>query len=68
MMTLTELLGAMTVHVMHERDWSIEEAVAWVRVRIAEAHEEYRQAGAPLGDTDQGFVAWLMPRYQPPAA
>ena len=68
MMTLTELMGAMTVHVMHERGWSLEEAVAWVRVRIAEAREEYRQAGAPLGDTDEGFVAWLMPRYQPPVA
>ena len=68
MITLTELMGAMTVHMMHERDWTMEEAVAWVKVRIAEAREEYRQAGAPLGDTDEGFIVWLAPRHQPPTA
>ena len=24
--------------------------------------------GSPLGDSDQGFIAWLSPRQQPPAA
>jgi hypothetical protein len=40
----------------------------WVTVRLDEAREEYRQAGSPLGDTDEGFVALLLPRYQPPTA
>jgi len=68
MVTLTELIGAMAVHMMHERGWTMEEATAWVKVRIEEAREEYRQAGAPLGDTDDGFVTWLSPRHQPPTA
>ena len=68
MITLTELMGAMALHVMHERDWAMEEAVAWVKVRVAEAREEYCQADAPLGDSDDGFVAWLAPRHQPPTA
>lgn len=68
MISLTELMGAMAVQMMHERGWTMEEAVAWVKVRIVEAREEYRQAGAPLGDTDAGFVAWLTPRHQPPTA
>jgi hypothetical protein len=68
MITLTELMGAMALHMMHERDWTMEEAVAWVKVRIAEAREEYRQAGTPLGDSDEGFITWLAPRHQPPTA
>jgi hypothetical protein len=59
---------ALVLHVMHERGWTMEEAVTWVKVRVAEAREEYRQAGAPLGDTDEGFVVWLSPRHQPRTA
>ena len=62
------VLSAMAVQIMHDRGWTVEEAVALVKVHIAAAQEEYRQAGSPLGDTDQGFMAWLSPRHQPPTA
>ena len=68
MTTLTEFTAALAEHVAHDRGWSQEEATRWVHVRIAEAREEYRQQGAPLGDTDQGFLAWLSPRHQPRTA
>ena len=68
MTALEQFIDALAEHVAHERGWSLEDATAWVKVRIAEAREEYRQAGTPLGDTDFGFVAWLSPRHQPPAA
>jgi hypothetical protein len=55
-------------HIAHERGWSLRDATAWVQIRLAEARGEYRQIGAPLGDTDERFVAWLLPRHQPPAA
>jgi hypothetical protein len=65
---LEQFIAALAAHVMHERGWTAAEAARWVEVRIAEAREEYRQAGAPLGDTDEGFIAWLTPRHQPPSA
>lgn len=68
MITLTEFIAALAEHVAHERGWSLEDATRWIAIRIAEAHEEYRQSGAPLGDTDEGFMAWLAPRHQPPTA
>ena len=68
MVTLKEFIDALAEHVAHDRGWSIQDATAWVEVRVAEAQEEYRQAGAPLGDTDVGFLVWLSPRHQPPTA
>lgn len=49
MITLTELMGAMTVHLMHERGWTLEQAAHYVSVRVGEARAEYRELGAPLG-------------------
>jgi hypothetical protein len=66
--TLEQLIAALAEHTAHERGWTREEATRWVRARTVEAREEYRQKGAPLGDTDEGFIAWLSPRHQPPAA
>ena len=40
----------------------------WVEHHVDEARREYREHGAPLGDTDAGFLAWLQPRQQPPTA
>ena len=40
----------------------------WVEHHLDEARKEYREIGAPLGDTDAGFLAWLQPRRQPPTA
>jgi hypothetical protein len=66
--TLAEFISQLAMHTAHERGWSLQDATTWVKARVAEAREEYRQKGAPLGDTDEGFIAWLTPRHQPPAA
>jgi hypothetical protein len=67
-MSLAEFVAALARHIAHERGWTRTEATRWVEVRVAEAREEYRQAGTPLSDTDEGFLMWLQPRYQPPTA
>jgi hypothetical protein len=68
MATLAEFIAQLAVQIAHERGWSRDDATRWVRQRVLEAREEYRAKGAPLGDTDDGFMAWLMPRHQPPTA
>lgn len=68
MTVLAEFLAAMAEHVAHSRGWTRDEAARWLAIRVAEAQVEYRQAGSPLGDSDEGFVAWLQPRHQPPTA
>lgn len=68
MMTLAEYAAELAAHIAHERGWTLAEATRWVAHRLDEARKEYRELGAPLGDTDAGFVAWLQPRHQPPAA
>lgn len=69
---MTELLAIFAAqlaeHIAHSRGWTLELAMDWVTYRLDEARTEYRAAGSPLGDTDAGFVAWLQPRHQPPAA
>lgn len=67
-MTLDEWIDQLAEHLAHSRGWTEAEARRWVEVRLIESREEYRQAGAPLGDTDEGLIAWLAPRYQPPSA
>jgi hypothetical protein len=66
--TLAATIAALAQHIAHERGWSLAEATRWVEARMREARHEYRMAGAPLGDTDEGFTAWLAPRHQPPTA
>jgi hypothetical protein len=68
MTILDEFITRLAAHIARERGWTLAEATRWVAVRIAEAREEYRQMGAPLGDTDEGFLVWLQPRHQPPTA
>lgn len=68
MASLGELIAALAAQVANERGWSLEDATRWVEMHLLDAREEYRQKGAPLGDTEQGFIAWLSPRRQPPAA
>jgi hypothetical protein len=68
MATLAEFIVALAAHTAHERGWSQHDATRWVRQRIVKARAEYRANGAPLGDTDAGFMAWLTPRHQPPTA
>ena len=67
-MSLNEFTAALVEQVMHERGWSKGDATMWVLARLGEARAEYREKGAPLGDTDEGFVAWISPRHQPPTA
>jgi hypothetical protein len=66
--TLSNFIAALAAHIAHQRGWSLDTATRWVSMHIVDARAEYRAADAPLGDTDAGFVAWLRPRYQPPAA
>ena len=68
MPTLEEFAAELAEHIAHSRGWTIGEAAIWVAVRLIEARKEYREIGAPLGDTDVGFLAWLQPRERPPAA
>jgi len=68
MPTLEEFAAQLATHIAHDRGWALEQATRWVERHIDEARKEYREAGAPLGDTDEGFVAWLQPRHQPPSA
>jgi hypothetical protein len=66
MQTLDEFIDQVAEHIAHSRGWSLDDATRWVEQHVIDARDEYRQAGAPLGDTDDGFLAWLQPRYQPP--
>jgi hypothetical protein len=66
--TLAAFIAALAAHIAHERGWSRAFATAWVELRVEEARREYREIGTPLGDTEQGFMAWLMPRHRPPTA
>jgi hypothetical protein len=68
MPTLDEFAAQMAQHIAHDRGWTLEQATRWVAHRLDEARKEYREHGAPLGDTDVGFLAWLQPRKQPPTA
>ena len=68
MTTLAEFIAQLAAHTAHVRGWPLEAATRWVRRRVVEAREDYRAKGAPLGDTDDGFIAWLTPRHQPPTA
>jgi hypothetical protein len=67
-MTLDEFAAKLAEHIAHDRGWTLAQATRWVEHHLAEARKEYRANGAPLGDTEVGFVAWLQPRKQPPTA
>jgi hypothetical protein len=66
--TLAAFIAALTEHIAHARGWSRAEATAWVQRHVEQARAEYRALGAPLGDTEAGFLAWLLPRHRPPTA
>jgi hypothetical protein len=68
MPTLAEFARALAEHIAHDRGWTLAQATRWVARHLDEARKEYRELGAPLGDTDDGFLAWLQPRHQPPTA
>ena len=68
MITIAEFIVQLAGHVAHERNWTLAQATQWVAHHLDEARKEYREIGAPLGDTEAGFIAWLAPRHQPPTA
>ena len=68
MLTLEVFAAQLAMHIAHERGWTLEQAMHWVDHQLVEARKEYREHGAPLGDTDVGFLLWLQPRKQPPTA
>ena len=68
MATLAEFIVALAAHTAHDGGWTVEDATRWVEHHLEVARKEYRAHGAPLGDTDEGFLLWLQPRHQPPTA
>lgn len=68
MPTLNQFIAMLAAEIARDRGWSTARATGWIEARLAEAQAEYRAAGAVLGDTDAGFIAWIRPRYRPPAA
>ena len=63
------LIAAMARHQAHHHQCSLVTATRQIRDLVAEARAEYRAAGAPYGDDDQGFCRWLLarPRLTPAA-
>jgi len=63
------LIAAMARHQAHHHHCSRAAATRQIRGLVAEARAEYRAAGAPYGDDDQGFCRWLLarPRLTPAA-
>jgi len=59
----------MACQVAHHHHCSLAAATRQIRDLVAQAREEYRTAGAPYGDDDQGFCHWLLarPRLTPAA-
>lgn len=68
MTILATFAAQLAEHVARDRSWTLEDATTWVEHHLDQARKEYREHRAPLGDTDEGFVAWLQPRHQPPTA
>jgi hypothetical protein len=46
-------------HLAHRDRLKLAEAERLIRQLITGARQEYRDAGAPYGDTAAGFLAWL---------
>ena len=63
------LIAAMASHQAHHHQCSLAAATRQIRDLVAAARAEYRAAGAPYGDDDQGFCRWLLarPRLTPSA-
>ena len=59
---LERLIAAMARHQAHHQHRSLAAATRQIRDLVAEARAEYRAAGAPYGDDDQGFCRWLLAR------
>jgi hypothetical protein len=63
------LIAEMARHQAHRHHCSLPAATRQIRGHSPEVHAEYRAAGAPYGDDDQGFCRPLLarPRLTPAA-
>lgn len=68
MLTLEEFAAQLAAGIAPEHGLTPEQAIRIVEYRLNVLRDEYRAIGAPLGDTDDGFLLWLKPRHQPPTA
>ena len=62
---LEQYIYSAALHLTRKNKCSLEEATAQVCLLVKSVRQEYRAAGAPFGDTDEGLLAWLTPARQP---
>jgi hypothetical protein len=53
------VIEELAFHVAHHDKQKVAEAERMIRRLITRARQEYREAGAPYGDTVAGFLIWL---------
>jgi hypothetical protein len=56
---IDDLVDVFAAHLAHKRGQSVAELRPFVRTLFTEAMQEYREAGAPLGQSDEAFLVWL---------
>jgi hypothetical protein len=56
---IKRLIDLFAAHLAHSRCQSLAELRPLVQTPFAEAEQEYREAGAPYGESVEGFLAWL---------
>lgn len=59
---LDSLVDLFAAHLAHKKGQSIAELRPFVRTLFDEAMQEYREAGAPLGLSEEAFLVWLAER------
>jgi len=59
---LDSLVDQFAAHLAHKKGQSIAELRPFVRTLFDEALQEYREAGAPLGPSEEAFLVWLAER------
>jgi hypothetical protein len=53
------VIEELAFHLVHADAQQLAEAEHLIRRLITRARQEYREAGAPYGDTVAGFLLWL---------
>jgi hypothetical protein len=53
------VIEELAFHVAHHDTQKVADAERLIRRLITRARQEYREAGAPYGDTVAGFLIWL---------
>ncbi len=59
---IDNLVDQFAAQLAHKRGQSVAELRPFVRTLFEEAMQEYHEAGAPLGMSDEAFLAWLAQR------